>query len=134
LLSHSKPERPCSKFGADLFELYGKQYLILVDYYSGFFEVDALIKTTSSRVIECCKSQFSPHGIPDTLITDIGPQFTSYEFKAFVKTYNIKHCTSSPYYLQSNGMAEKWYGRKMVWQKISTDCKEPHEESSSPWK
>ena len=50
---------------------------------------------------------FSRHGIPDTLVTDNGPQFTSYVFKSFTNTYQIEHCTYSPHYPQSNGRAEK---------------------------
>ncbi len=34
---HTVPQRPWSKVGADLFELDGRNYLLLVDYYSGFF-------------------------------------------------------------------------------------------------
>ena len=37
LLPHSIPDRPWSKVGADLFEIDSVDYLLLVDYYSGFF-------------------------------------------------------------------------------------------------
>lgn len=107
LLPHSIPSRPWSKVGADLFELGGKQYLILVDYYSGFIEVDLLNTTTSNQVITHCKSQFSRHGIPDILITDNGPQFFCANFTQFAKDYQFEHRTTSPYHAQSNGMAEK---------------------------
>ncbi|UYV67659.1 K02A2.6-like [Cordylochernes scorpioides] len=62
------------------------QYLITVDYYSGFWELDILEHTTSESIIECCKKNFSRHGIPETLITDNGPQFISREFK---KTWKV---------------------------------------------
>ncbi|XP_046863366.1 uncharacterized protein LOC124457124 [Xenia sp. Carnegie-2017] len=44
LQSHTVPHRPWSKVGADLFELNGRSYLLMVDYYSGFFEIDYLSK------------------------------------------------------------------------------------------
>ena len=107
MIPHSVPDRPWSKLGADLFELQGKQYLVIVDYYSGFVEIDLLTHPTTKQVINHCKSQFSRHGIPDVLISDNGPQFSSHEFQQFVKCYQIDHRTSSPYHPQSNGMAEK---------------------------
>ena len=47
------------------------------------FQVKNLQENTSSVVIEFLKEQFSRYGIPDTLITDNGPQFTSDEFRHF---------------------------------------------------
>ena len=52
-------------------------------------------------------TQFSRHGIPDKLITDNGPQFSSIIFKQYSKEYGFQHQTASPHYLQSNGLAEK---------------------------
>ncbi|XP_064611656.1 uncharacterized protein K02A2.6-like [Liolophura sinensis] len=46
-------------------------------------------------------------GIPETLVSDNGPQFTCDEFDVFVKTYGIKHVSSSPHFHQSNGEAER---------------------------
>ena len=108
LLPHPVPSRPWERVGADLCELAGKHYLILVDYYSNFIEVDYLKETTTSRqVIEHCKSQFSSHGIPDILISDNGPQFSSDAFHEFSAEYQFQHHTSSPHYPRSNGKAEK---------------------------
>ncbi len=47
MISHPKPDRPWQIIGSDIFELNGKKYLLLVDYYSGYFEVDELTTTTS---------------------------------------------------------------------------------------
>ena len=49
LLCHKVPSRPWAKVGADIFELQGNSYLVLVDYYSGFIEVNQL------RNINSCK-------------------------------------------------------------------------------
>ncbi|KAJ8044099.1 hypothetical protein HOLleu_11471 [Holothuria leucospilota] len=107
LMPHEVPERPWAQIGGDLFEFNRVNYLILVDYYSGFFEISKLYDTRSSTIISQCKSQFARHGIPDKLITDNGPQFASSEFAQFAQQYNFTHMTSSPYHPQSNGMAER---------------------------
>jgi transposase InsO family protein len=102
------PSRPWEIVATDLFELDGSSYLILVDSYSGFFEIAQLTGTKSSSVITHCKSQFARHGIPDTLISDNGPQFASHEFATFAQEYGFQHTTSSPHFPQSNGLAERY--------------------------
>ncbi len=52
LLSHSAPSRPWKKVGADLCEFSGRHFLILVDYYSNFIEVDCLRDINSDQIIK----------------------------------------------------------------------------------
>ena len=85
LLNHSIPTRPWSKLAIDLFVFNNVYYVILIDYFSDFWEVEKLNDTTSSSVIEFCKLQFSRHGIPDILVSDNGPQLISSEFVEFSK-------------------------------------------------
>ena len=120
LLSHEIPHRHWSRVGADIFELNGKSYLTLVDYYSGFIEINLIHDTTSKQVITYCKSQFACHGISDILITDNDPQFSSTAFNEFARQYVFKHCTTSPHYPQA------WNGSKG-----SPNCKESYQEGNS---
>jgi transposase InsO family protein len=46
---------------------------------------------------------FYRFGIPQTITTDQGTQFTSSEFREFVESMGIKLLNSSPYYAQANG-------------------------------
>jgi hypothetical protein len=102
------PSGPWKKVGADLCELYGNNYLIMVDYYSNFIEVEPLERDTTTRIIvRHMKANVARYGIIETLITDNGPQFTSAEFREFTKSYGIDHITSSPHHQQANGLAEK---------------------------
>ena len=39
---HNIPERPWSKVAMDVFTLYNRDYLVIVDFYSDFWEVDKL--------------------------------------------------------------------------------------------
>lgn len=98
--------RPWQLIAADLFEYAGKRYLISVDYYSDYFEVDQLTSTSTTSIVNRFRAQFSRHGIPEILFTDNGPQFTSEEFQNFRQKWGFEHRTSSPYYSQSNGKAE----------------------------
>ncbi|GFS11318.1 Pol polyprotein [Elysia marginata] len=101
------PSYPWQRLGADLFEWKGRTYLLLVDYFSRWIEIALFNKTTTSSVIEHMKSIFAKFGIPETLISDNGPQFASKEFAQFTECYGILHKTSSPLHPESNGEAER---------------------------
>ena len=101
------PDRPWAKVAVDLFELNQKHYMITVDYFSKWPEVVKLDNLTTNNVICYLKSQISRYGLPDALISDNGPQFSSQEFRDFMRDYGIEHSTSSPYYAQANGQAER---------------------------
>ncbi|PFX34058.1 Retrovirus-related Pol polyprotein from transposon 17.6 [Stylophora pistillata] len=73
LIPHEVPDRPWAKVGVDLFTYRGRNYLICVDYYSSFWEIDCLDKTTSGAVVQKLKSHFARHGIQETCVSDNGP-------------------------------------------------------------
>ena len=53
------------------------------------------------------KAVFAELGVPNMIVSDSGPQYTSAEFKDFMKQWQIEHRVSSPRNPQSNGMAER---------------------------
>ena len=53
------------------------------------------------------KGQFSRFGIPDSVMSDNGPQFASAEFRTFAQEYEFSRVTSSPGFASSNGQIEK---------------------------
>ena len=60
LHQHKIPDKPWSKVATDLFEFNNRQYLVTVDYYSNFCEVDRMeSSTTSKAVISKLKQHFS---------------------------------------------------------------------------
>lgn len=84
-----------------------RNYLVTVNYYSNFWEVDYLDDTRSETIIHKLSSQFARYGIPDECISENGPQFSSDEFKSFSRKWDFKHTTSTPLYPQINGMVER---------------------------
>ena len=85
----------------------GQNLLVVVDYYSRFFEVAIMKSTTSFKVIMELERMFSVHGIPLTIKTDNGTQFVSDEFQAFLKQNMIIHRTTTPLWPQANGEVER---------------------------
>ena len=55
-------QSPWEKVGADLFQLKDSTYLIVVDYYSRYMEVQKLTTTTSAGVISALKAIFPVMG------------------------------------------------------------------------
>ena len=47
-------------------------------------------------------------GFPKCIVSDGGTQFTSQEFKDFMKDWQIDHRITSPTNAQSNGQAERF--------------------------
>jgi len=106
LLQHELTSRSWAKVGADLCELNGRTLLVVVDYFSGFIEVERLTSTTSTAVSKALKIMCVRYGVPNVQVTDNEPQFDSAEFEAFAAKWGFQHVTSSPRYPQSNGKVE----------------------------
>ena len=71
------PKYPWQLISQDLFQLDSRHFLVTVDHFSDFFEVDALPDMLATTVVKCSKAQFARHGLPEVLLTDNGPQFIS---------------------------------------------------------
>lgn len=106
LQSSSIPSRPWSKIAIDLFVHDNNDYMVTVDYYSDYFEIDRLRPSTTKEIIKALKPHFARHGVPDEVISDNAPNLVSDEFARFADKWEFRHITSSPYHSQSNGKAE----------------------------
>ena len=107
LQSHPTPELPWHTVVTDLFKIKNSKYLLLVDHYSRFPVLHKLASITSRVLIQEMKAVFAKLGVPNMIVSDGGPQYTSAEFKNFMKQWQIEHRVSSPRNPQSNGMAER---------------------------
>ena len=107
LITTKFPKLPWQRVGTDLFEYKGTQYVLVIDYFSHYIEIAKLSSTSSDAIITHLKSMFARHGIPQYVVSDNGPQYSSEIFCKFAKDYGFIHITSSPKYPQSNGEAER---------------------------
>lgn len=62
---------------------------------------------TAGTVVDTLKEVFSRHGIPEIIVSDNGPQYSSELFTEFAKEYGFTHTTSSRGYPQTKGEAEQ---------------------------
>ena len=111
MMPHAVPDRPCAKVGAVLFVLQDQHYLLLVDYYSNFFELARLGSNAHATcVIDAMRSQFARHVSSEVLVSDNGPQLSCRAIRTVSQLWDIEHVTSSPRYPQSNGQAGRVIG------------------------
>ncbi|XP_064487549.1 uncharacterized protein K02A2.6-like [Ornithodoros turicata] len=104
-----RPTKPWQRVHIDFMGPFmNKMFLILVDAHSKWPEVWEMSSTTSSATIQKLREAFSRYGLPETIVSDNGTQFTSEEFKSFVRANGIRHVLTAPYHPSTNGIAERF--------------------------
>ena len=106
-IKHKIPERPWSKIGTDLFAMTGRDFVIVVDYTSNYFDLSMIPDKKSSTVVKHTKRIFSRYGIPKTVVSDNGPEFVGSAYQKFSEEWDFTHVHSSPNYPKSNGQIER---------------------------
>ena len=91
LQSHPTPEVPWHTVATDLFKTKNSKYLLIVDYYSRFPVLRWLGSTMSRVLVQEMKAVFAELGVPNVIVSDSGPQYTSAEFRDFMKHCQIEH-------------------------------------------
>lgn len=85
----------------------GHMFLLVLDAYSKWLEIFLMPTTTSNKTIETLRALFARYGLPEQIVSDNGPQFTSDEFKWFCKSNGVRHITGAPYHPSTNGAIEQ---------------------------
>ncbi|XP_037927767.1 uncharacterized protein K02A2.6-like [Teleopsis dalmanni] len=83
-------------------------WLVCVDAFSQYPYIVQLSNTTSTDTVKALTSIFAIEGLPETLVSDNGPQLTSSQFKEFCLKNGIQHVTTAPFHPASNGLAERF--------------------------
>ena len=107
LIPTPTPRSEWTQVASDLFEWQGENYLLIIDYFSRWFEICHLSSISSAAVINGCKSIFARMGIPEKFHSDKGVQFMSKEFAQFAEYWGFTHTSSSPHHHSGNGEAER---------------------------
>ena len=100
------PQSRWEQLGLDIFSLKNTHYLLVVDYFSCFL-LSENCRVHSMGVIKHLKEIFMEIGVPRCIVSDGGTQFTSQEFKDFMRVWDVQHRVTSLTNAQSNGQAER---------------------------
>lgn len=85
----------------------GEYILVVVDYYSRYYEAEITTSVSTRRIIDLLEKMFAQHGLPLTITSDNGPQFRAEVFEDFLKEKGITHRKVTPLYAQANGEVER---------------------------
>lgn len=90
----------------------GNKYIITaIDAFSRFGYARAKPEVKTTDIIAFLEEEiFTKYGVPESIVSDNGCQFTSKAFVEFVKQLGIKQSLTSEYHPQSNGMDERFNG------------------------
>ena len=84
-----------------------KLLLVATDYFSKWIEAEAFAAIKDKDVTQFIwKNIVCLFGIPQSIVSDNGPQFNSREYKKLCQELKIKNLYSTSWYPQSNGQAE----------------------------
>ena len=104
------PETPFEAVFADFFEESGHHYLVAGDRLSGWVEVYSSpvgsAKAGAKGLIAQLRTMFTTFGVPNSLSSDGGPEFSASATEQFLSLWGVQHRESAAYHPQSNGRAE----------------------------
>ncbi|XP_031548568.1 uncharacterized protein K02A2.6-like [Actinia tenebrosa] len=85
----------------------GEHLLVVVDYYTRFYEVVIMNSVTANSIIKALEPIFARYGYPLSIRTDNGPRLVAETFETYLKQNGIEHRGSTPYWPQANGEVER---------------------------
>ena len=81
------PETPWSRLRIDhAGPVLGKQLLVIVDAHSKWIEMHIVSSMSTAITIDKLRQTFATHRLPQTVVSDNGPEFASQEFREFMCT------------------------------------------------
>lgn len=103
------PTKPFEVVHLDLFTAQNEKYLTLVDAFSKYAQAYHLRDSTALSVIQALMIFCTHHGVPLTITTDNGPEFTNQLFSEFVRLHKIQHHKVLAHSPNDNGMVERFH-------------------------
>ena len=125
------PDRRFQHINIDLVTLprsNGFKYLLTaVDRFTRWPMAVPLVDMSTESVVDALAFGWIQHfGVPSTITSDQGAQFTSDMFKQLTQTWGIKVITTTPYHPEANGLVERFH-RRLKEALIALGTENPHE-------
>ena len=101
------PSYPFETLHCDYFHIAGKVFLLMVDAYTSWPVIRNCEKGgTAAELKEALVEIFSTYGIPKTMVSDGGPQFTAHETQELLQSWGVEQRITSAYNPHANLRAE----------------------------
>ena len=100
------PDYLFQMISSDYFAYKVKNYLVIVDRYSGWPVVRLCQDETASELITALREFFCVYGTPEEIATDGASVYTAEKTRSFLDTWGVKHRVSSAFNPHANLRAE----------------------------
>lgn len=101
--------KPLEIVHADLFSVQSEKYITFIDVFSKYGQAYHLKDSTAISVLQALLTFCTHHGLPLTIITDNGTEFTNQLFSEFLKLHKITHHKTLPHSPNDNGNIERFH-------------------------
>lgn len=101
--------KPFELVHVDLLTIQGEKFITLVDAFSKYAQAYYLRDGTAVSVVQALLKYSTHHGIPITIVSDNGPEFTNQLIAEFVKLHKIQHHKIAPHTPNENGIVERFH-------------------------
>jgi hypothetical protein len=108
------PEYPFQHICSDFFSLQGHNFCLVVDRFSNWLQVFTG-KGGAHNLISILGQCFHSFGIPETLTSDGGPEYTAGNTQEFLRKLGVHHRLTSVGFPHTNQKAEKSVGSAKRW-------------------
>lgn len=103
------PFKPFEIVHMDLFTAHNEKYLTFVDAFSKYGQAYHLRDGTAVSVLQALLSFCTHHGLPMTIVTDQGTEFTNQLFSEFTRLHRITHHKTLAHAPNDNGIIERFH-------------------------
>lgn len=101
--------RPFEIVHMDLFTAQNEKYLTFVDSFSKYGQAYHLRDGTALSILQGLLTYCTHHGLPLTIVTDNGTEFTNQLFAEFIRLHKINHHRTLPNSPNDNGIIERFH-------------------------
>lgn len=101
--------RPFEIIHMDLFTVQNEKYLTIVDVFSKYAQAYHLRDGTAISILQAVLKFSTHHGLPLTIVTDNGTEFTNQLFNEFVNLHKINHHKTLAHAPNGNGIIERFH-------------------------
>lgn len=103
------PSKPFEIVHLDLFTAQAEKFLTFVDAFSKYAQAYHLRDSTALSVVQGLLVFCTHHGVPLTIVTDGGPEFTNQIFLEFCRVHKIIHHKILAHSPNDNGIVERFH-------------------------
>lgn len=104
------PEKiPLETVHIDLFTVQNEKYITFVDAFSKYGQAYLLRDGTAPSIVHALLIFSTHHGLPITIVSDQGTEFTNQIFAEFIKTHKIFHHKTLAHSPNDNGIIERFH-------------------------